>query len=427
MRRKLLSNIGLKLVSVAIAIVLWFAIVIINNPKASRVFANIPVRLTNTELLEDANKVYEVLDNSDVIRVTVEVARDDLNLLRSSDIVAEADISNLTAINTIAIDLSVTNEDVNVVSISGNHDVVRLNVEDKTSRWFNVNYKTAGDVAEGYMMAAVTRDPTRLEVTGPKSVIDQISSVEVEIDLTDATTNQTVNVKPQLFDVYGNLLDDSRVTMSSSSVHVEVQVLATKEVPVEVSPMGSPEEGYLETGRVRCEPSTILLAGTSSALAGVNRITIPAEELDMTGATENVVNTVNIKKYLPDNVSLADKGFDGRVTATVYIEPIAERTLTIPQSNIDILRMPDETEWEYAEGSGPYELRISGLERVIAQVDENTVRGTADIYEWMQDSGMNELAAGTYTIPVDIALEGDIDVENRIYIQITVLDLEEEE
>lgn len=428
MGRKLLNNLGLKLISVVIAIVLWFAIVIINNPKASRVFANIPVKLINTDLLDKENKIYEVLDGTDVIRVTVEVARDDLNLLRSSDIVAEADMSNLTAINTIAINLSVSNQDVNVVSISGNHDVVRLNVEDKASRWFNVQYNTTGDVEEGYMVANVTRDPTRLQVTGPKSVLDNVSYVGIDIDLTDAATNQTVNVKPQIYDASGNRLDDSRVTMNSASVHVEVQILATKKVPIEVNPKGVPADGYLATGVVECEPSTVMLAGTPAALSGISRISIPEDELDMTGAAENLVNTINIKKYLPENVSMGDNGFgfDGRIKVTVYIEPIVERTLTIPQGNIDVIRMPQGIEWEFAE-SGPYELKISGLDEIVSAVDQSILRGIVNMNDWMRESGIRELEAGTYRIPVEVELQEDIVKENQIYIQLRVLELEEEE
>lgn len=426
-RKKLLSNLGLKLVSVVIAIVVWFAIVIMNNPKASRVYANIPVKLINTELLENENKVYEVLENTDVVRVTVEVARNDLNLLRSTDIVAEADMADLTAINTIAIKLSVTNDDINVVSISGNHDTVKLNVEDKASRWYSIVYKTTGDVAEGHMVSNVIRDPTRIQITGPKSVIEQVSSVEIEIDVTGATSDQTANVRPQLYDAKGNLLDASRVTMDSDSVHVEARILATKEVPIELNPAGTPAEGYLATGVARCEPSKVLLAGTPAALAGINKISIPGEDLDVSGSTGNLVNTMNIKKYLPENVSLADKGFDGRVKVTVYVEPIVERTLNITQSNIDILNMPDGTPWEFAPDSGPYELKIFGLEAEVSAVEEETLRGTADIDQWMKDSRLDQLAPGTYRIPVSVELDEEIEVEGQIYVQLTILDLEEEE
>ena len=61
MRRKILNNLGLKLLSVVLAIVFWFLVVMADNPKDSVAFSNIQVNLINTELLEKGNKFYEVL------------------------------------------------------------------------------------------------------------------------------------------------------------------------------------------------------------------------------------------------------------------------------------------------------------------------------------------------------------------------------
>ena len=103
MGKKLLNNLGLKLVSIFLAVVIWFAVVMISNPKDSVTFSGITVNLVNTELLDSEEKLYEVQDNSDKVRVTVEAPRKVINQLRSSDIIAEADVSRLTEVNTIAI------------------------------------------------------------------------------------------------------------------------------------------------------------------------------------------------------------------------------------------------------------------------------------------------------------------------------------
>ena len=58
MRKKILHNWGLKLISLAIAVILWFLVVKIDDPKDTRSFSDIPVTLVNTELLEQENKAY---------------------------------------------------------------------------------------------------------------------------------------------------------------------------------------------------------------------------------------------------------------------------------------------------------------------------------------------------------------------------------
>ena len=201
MKKLLTRNLGLKLASLLLAFVLWFLVAQIYDPKDTVTFNNIQVRLINTELLDEEGKVYEVLDNSNLVRVTVTGPQSIVKSeLRRSDIVAEADMSKLTDINTIAITYYCENISNDSVEIKGNHDSVRLNVEDKTSKWIKLESNTIGDVASGYMIGNVTLDQTNIEVTGPKSAISQVDHAGVDINVTDSTTSLSANVDIKLYD-----------------------------------------------------------------------------------------------------------------------------------------------------------------------------------------------------------------------------------
>ena len=97
MRKRIFKNWGLKLASLLLAFILWFLVVQIEDPIGNKTFNNITVRLVNTELLENENKVYEVLDGTDTVDVTVSAPNSIREQLRAADIVAEADISKLKA------------------------------------------------------------------------------------------------------------------------------------------------------------------------------------------------------------------------------------------------------------------------------------------------------------------------------------------
>lgn len=426
-RKKLLNNLGLKLISVMIAVVLWFLVVIADNPKETRTFANIPVTLTNVELLEKENKVYEVVDNSDRVRVTVEVPRSDLDKLRASDIVAEADMSKLTAVNTIAISFYVMNDDVNVSNITGNRDAVQLNVEDRVKSWKAVRYHLQGEVAENYMVGGVTLEQTSIEVSGPKSAIEKIDSVAVDFDVTGAMTDQKANVETKLYDSEGNILDLPNVTKSADHVMMNVQVLEVKEVPIVLNPTGVPAEGYLATGEASCEPSVVRIAGTHSVLAGINQINIPQDQLDITGAEESLVSTILVKPYLPLNVRLADSSFNGKVTATVYVEPKVEKTLVIPQENIRIYGMPEGFEWEYDEDVTSGRMKVAGLNAVVSGVQPGELQGTVDIAEWMKENEIKLLKPGSYKVPLTVEVQEDIEVTEEASVQIIISEVKEEE
>ena len=419
MKKLLTRNLGLKLASLLLAFVLWFLVAQIYDPKDTVTFNNIQVRLVNTELLDEEGKVYEVLDNSNLVRVTVTGPQSIVKSeLRRSDIVAEADMSKLTDINTIAITYYCENISNDSVEIKGNHDSVRLNVEDKTSKWIKLESNTIGDVASGYMIGNVTLDQTNIEVTGPKSAISQVDHAGVDINVTDSTTSLSANVDIKLYDADDNELVLESVKKNVDSAYMTVEVLATKEVPVEIEYMGVPEDGYMATGEVESSVPTVRIAGTVSTLVGISAITVPEDRMNITGQSDNLVDIINLKEYLPANVRLADKSFDGKITATVYIEPIVSKDLTVAAENISVTGVPDGMEAEITSTAEEYNITVSGLSRDISILHDSSVTGILNLTQWMEDNGVEELTPGTYTIPVTFNLTEDITVTPDINIHI---------
>ena len=419
MKKALTRNLGLKLASLVLAFVLWFLVAQIYDPKDTVTFNNIQVRLINTELLDEEGKVYEVLDNSNLVRVTVTGPQSIVKSeLRRSDIVAEADMSKLTDINTIAITYYCENVSNDSVEIKGNHDSVRLNVEDKTSKWIKLESNTIGEVASGYLIGNVTLDQTNIEVTGPKSAISQVDHAGVDINVTDSTSSLSANVDIKLYDADDNELTLESVKKNVNSAHMMVEVLATKEVPVEIEYMGVPEDGYMATGEVESSVPTVRIAGTASALVGISAITVPEERMNITGQSSDLVDIINLKEYLPSNVRLANKSFDGKITATVYIEPIDTKDLTIPADNISITGVPDGMEAEVTSTAEEYNITVSGLTRDVSILRDSSVTGVLDLNQWMEDNGLEELTPGNYTIPVTFNLSEDITVDTDVNIHI---------
>ena len=419
MKKALTRNLGLKLASLVLAFVLWFLVAQIYDPKDTVTFNNIQVRLINTELLDEEGKVYEVLDNSNLVRVTVTGPQSIVKSeLRRSDIVAEADMSKLTDINTIAITYYCENVSNDSVEIKGNHDSVRLNVEDKTSKWIKLESNTIGEVASGYLIGNVTLDQTNIEVTGPKSAISQVDHAGVDINVTDSTSSLSANVDIKLYDADDNELTLESVKKNVNSAHMTVEVLATKEVPVEIEYMGVPEDGYMATGEVESSVPTVRIAGTASALVGISAITVPEDRMNITGQSSDLVDIINLKEYLPSNVRLANKSFDGKITATVYIEPIDTKDLTIPADNISITGVPDGMEAEVTSTAEEYNITVSGLTRDVSILRDSSVTGVLDLNRWMEENGLEELTPGNYTIPVTFNLSEDITVDTDVNIHI---------
>lgn len=424
MRKKLLNNWSLKIISLVLAFLLWFVVVQIDDPQDDQDMGNIPVRLVNTELLEQENKVYEILDNTDTVRVTAYAPKSVISQLRSSDIIAEADISRLTDINTVPITLSSTNR--NVASLLGSHDSVKLTVEEKASKYVTLMSSTVGTVAEGYVVSGLTPDQNRIEVSGPKSSVEQVKYAGAEIDVTEATTNLTANVDIRLYGADGNVVERSNLMKNVNYVRMSVEVLATKEVPVVLDVVGTPADGYMATGVVECTPMVVQIAGSAYNLTRINEIAIPAEELDITDKKEDLVRTIDLREYLPSNIRFADSNFNGNVTATVHIEPIVRKTLQITMSELKVVNVPEGYDAEIRESAeDEVSVEFSGLKEQIQALQSGNVAGTVDIDAWMDKQNMERLRVGTYTIPVTFAVGEDITVRNAPSVRVVIKEAEE--
>lgn len=424
MIKKLFRNWGLKLISLVIAFLLWFVVVSTDNPKETQVYYNIPVILRNGELLEQENKVYEVLDGTDVVRVSVRAPKNVHQQLRVSDIVAEADMSKLTELNTIAINCSVPNFDVE--SVTANPDVMKLGIEEKRSRWVSVRSFVSGEVADGYRIINTVIDQNQVEVSGPKSLVDAISDARIEIDVTGAVGTRSANAEILFYDAEGRAVEGANLKRSADYIRMEVEILPFKEVPVELNVTGEPAEGYLATGVVDCRPSTVVLAGSASLLANVTKISVPQDVLDITGMTGNLEKTINLRDYLPANVKFADISFNGRVSVTVYVEPKKERTIQIPVSGIAVNNLPEDYTYSFAAKGQPYRLTVSGLEAGVNALTPEEIACSVDIAEWMGENKILRLRPGTYEIPVKVTLREGLTAESEFSVNIIVEELEDE-
>lgn len=420
----MLNNWGLKLISLVLASLLWFLVVQIGDPKDDQDMGNIQVKLINTELLEKENKVYEILDNTDTIRVTAYAPRSVFTQFRSSDITAEADVSRLTDISTVPITLTTSNK--NVVSLSGSHDAVKLNVEEKASKYVTVMSSTVGTVAEGYIVSSLTPDQNRIEVSGPKSAVEQVKYAGAEIDVTEAATNLTANVDIKLYNANGEEVDRANLVKNVDYVRMSVEVLAVKEVPVELAAMGTPAEGYMATGVIECDPAAVRIAGSTYNLSKINEIAIPAEQLDITGEKEDVVRVIDIREYLPDNIKFTDSRFNGKATVTVRIEPIVKKTLHIAMPDIEVINVPEGLEAEIRESAEDiFSVEFSGLNEQIQLLRQGAVSGVVDIAAWMEKENIQELRTGNYVIPVTFATDEDIVVRNAPNVRIVIKEAEQ--
>ena len=424
----LTANLGLKIASLFFAALLWFLVTNINDPVDSVRFSNISVSLRNTSSITDNNKVYEVLDGSDTIStVTVYAPRSIVDSLNRDNIVAVADLDNTTNIDgeyTVAIQLSTNKYSNQIQSVIGSTDSVRLNIEDRASKTLAISATTSGSLAEGYILGDIVTDQNQIRISGAQSVVESVDSASVNVEVTGYTTNIGTNAEIHLYDADGNEISKDKLKVSSTSVGVNVTILATKRVPVTYQVTGVPAEGYAATGVVEADPDTVLLAGRMSVLSGIEEISVSDTSLDITGRTGDLKATIDLSGYLPGNVTFGDEDFNGIATVVAYIEETSEKTMDIPYSQIEIEGIPDGYKAVLDEND-TFNITIKGLSDVVNSVKVSDVSGTVDMDKMTRELGQKDDYSGIYQGQVSLSLPGGVTTTDIITINVILEKTEE--
>ena len=407
MKNKLTRNWGLKIASFLSAAVLWLVVTNINDPVMTYRATDVPVTIKNANMITERGQVYEVLDGTEMIDVvTVSAPRSIIDSLDKSNIVAVADINDLTSVDTVPIKLSTNKYNDKLDSIRGSIDSVRLRIEEKQTKSFPVKSVTTGEVREGFMVGSVSTDQNLIRISGPQSIISQVSKAQAEVDISGFSNDVSTDSEVRLYDEDGNEITGENIDKSITKVRVSVEILERKVLPLTCEVTGTPEAGYQLTGEVNFSKATVTVAGKSKTLEDVEAIAIPAGVLDVTDASEDVTELVDITKYLPDGVVLAENNFVGRVNVTAKVEAERDRAVRIPVEQIRFDGLPEGLRAVITEPANECSITFSGLLAVLNEVTAEEVTAVVDMDAWMADEDMDELTEGSYWMPVTATVEG---------------------
>lgn len=424
MKNKLTKNWGLKLGSFLFAVALWIIVTNINDPVISMKVTDVPVTIRNANLITDNGQIYEVLDGTDVIdTVTIYAPRSIIDSFSpdGSNVVAVADMNDLTSLNTISIKLSTNKNNDKLESIKGSIDSVKLNIEKRKTKSLPLRISTTGEVKEGYMVGDISADQNLVKISGPESVVSRITKAQAEVDVSGFTSKISTDSDIRFYDEEGVEVAAGNLERSITKVRVNIEILEIKTVPVLYTITGQPKDGYEFTGVIESTRNYVEIAGKSKTVKSIGSIEIPGEVLDVTDATEAVTVQIDLENYLPEGVILAEEDFNGEISVTAYIEQQKERDITLKTRDIALLNMPDGLEGKVIEPENEYTVTLVGLSEDLEAVNDREVRAEVNVAAWMTEQEMEELTEGYYELPLTIVVENDrISLSEGMRVQVHV-------
>lgn len=328
--RWLFTNLGALLLAFALAVVVWFSAETAANPNIEST-RSVPLEIYGL----DPNML--VVDNPPAqVRVTLSAPTSVMNSLDSVDgsITAWVDVSGLEAgsfeleVNAQA---SETYGPVRINQITP--QFVTLTLEPLITRNFPVDLVISGDPAIGYQKGTPSYAPTSVTISGAASVVDQVTSTQVALDISDADETIDVEIPVLAVDANGDPVEAVLVNPKTISVTQPVYLQGGyRNVIVKVLTTGQPANGYKLTN-ITVSPLNVVVFASDPQLVNDLPGFVETDPVDLTGAEDDVDTFAALQ--LPEGISVVG---DETVLVQVSIAAIeGSLSMDLPVTPIGLL------------------------------------------------------------------------------------------
>lgn len=400
MNKKIANNLSLKILSVAIAILIWLLVVNADNPIVTKSFVIGDVQLLNEAYLDADGKMCMQDDKQESIRVTIKTNRKTLDRITASDIKAVADLQQAVSLNTdpVMVPITVSCDKVLPDNIEVTPQNLSIHIEDKDTQEFVVNVTTNNTKPDkGYEVGTLTSNPEKLKITGPTSLINKIDKVNASVDVDGASEDVTEETDVKIIDKNGEEFTDTDMAyLNISKVSVTARLWKVRpEVRIKAEYEGTPADGY-EVESISTTPNVISVAGSDEALSALeeqnNTITIPSSATDVSGKDSDYEVKINISDYLSQGLKLTSDSSED-VFVRVNILPQGSSVCEVPTKNIKIENAPESM--QVAFDTAKIEIRIKKTEEDLSDLKESDIKASIDL---------KDKTEGSFEVPVKIEI-----------------------
>lgn len=426
MKEKLTNNFGLKLLSLFLAFLLWSGVINSQDPLQTATFENVPVTIINEDSLTAKDKIPEILEG-ETITVVVEARRSICDSLTKADIVAVADFEKISITDAVPIEVSVkgyTEREVEIVR--GLNQVMKLSLDESLSKDFRIKIATSGDPATGYVTGDMVASPNMITLTGSSTQINNIKEVVLVVDITGISNERQVDGVPIIYDMKGEVVSNSKVTMSTSSVKVNIPVLKTQNVKINVIPTGSPAEGY-EVSGISYQPQSVQIAGTAVDLLLLGKeIKVYC---DIEGASGIVERNFDLSEVLNEELKSLRLVDEEEVAVTVTLKEYEEKVIPLSVNDIEVFGLQESLKAELVTLS-QNQLRVRGNQAKLKETTLEKLSPYIDLSEFTKpgyhvvylcfDADLSGLLLQDMMIRVDVRISAaEVDPEAPVNGELT--------
>lgn len=280
-----------KLGALICAIILWFSITATQSSIVSFP-GNIPIDFKN---IKDGLVAISGDEN-----VQIKIRSENINLsgISQDNFKASIDLSSLDeGTYNKNITVSSKNPNIQISSITPSSTTVRIGK--KVSKAVPVRIRLGGSAAEGFGVSNSEIAPPEVSVSGPESVISNVTEAVAPIKLNGENANFSKNTQLFVYSASGQELKDISIEPKDVEVSINItRVGDVKTLGIKINLAGNLKPGYFISA-TSSDPEVVTVGGNSARISLLKYV--ETEPVDITGLSEN--KTVSAKLNLPTGVT----------------------------------------------------------------------------------------------------------------------------
>ena len=418
MLSSLKDNLLLKIISIIIAVIIWYVVVGYNDPVETSSY-NVRVQVTNESYIENGKQSYRIDDVYKNVVVYVRGNRSKLRDLRAEDIQVTADLTEIVdlSLDPIMVPLSVNCPGFTRAELTLSRQTIPLVIEVIANKTFPVTVNI-GDSQPGsnFEVGTLTPNPETLGINGPESLINNIDSVVAEIDVSGMTLDGTKKATIKIYDKSGSEIsqetidDDLSFDGDVSEITVAVDLWRKRSnIAFKANYSGKPADGFHVLG-ITTTPETVTVVGTDDALEKLKDngdiIEIPAELVPVEGAKEDLAISLDIAEFLPEGLRLS-QNTAGTMTVNLTVLSDESREIKIDVDDVATDNLANDLTLSYDQAE--VTVRVEGPGNIINALKPADIKASLDL------AG---LAEGEHSLKMNFELPSDVSLQEEVTVKV---------
>lgn len=403
MNKKKMSDLGIKISAVIIAIILWAFVMEDVNPDVSKYIRNVTVSFTNVSSLERQGLV--IMEPQEVsVDVRITGSKSDIDRFDENNITAEVDLSGYSEGQVrIRPTVGITGRESTVRVVDSQPREILFTFDRIIEKEYPVRVITSGELEENYILGDIDTSTSNIIVSGPRTWMNEVHEVVAYVDLEGRTSTSTTNVAVAVVDDEGN--EVRGIEKSPNMINIEVPILRTQTLPIELQTVGElPENFSIEN--IVINPSQVAVKGDHRVLTLTK---INTEEININRLLENT--SLEVDLIIPEGIELLDP--DETITISYDITEEISESFSFDLSDI-IINLAENLSVDEEELSQTINLSLTGDSTILDGIDIDDINVVVDL---------EGLEAGSHEIEVRIEdIEGVVIEAEPANITITLIE-----